>query len=135
MTKSQMPFTGNVHEVSVMSEIIKAALDELSEYDVSGVEELVMMIGDLTNLGEDQMTFAYEIMTKDTVLSGSKLVIEHEPIRLECGECGFYGPAEIIKNEGYGHSVPVLSCPECGGAVKIKEGMACCLRSIKIREG
>ena len=124
-----------MHEVSVMSEIIKAALDELSEHDVIGTEELVMLVGDLTGLGEDQLSFAYEIMTKDTVLSGSRLVIEREPVRIECGECGFDGPARIIKTEGYDHSVPVLSCPECGGAVKIREGMACCLRSIKIREG
>ncbi|MCL1904652.1 MAG: hydrogenase maturation nickel metallochaperone HypA [Methanomassiliicoccaceae archaeon] len=123
-----------MHEVSVMSDIIKAALDELSKHDVLGVEELVILIGDLTSLGEEQMTFAFEVMSKDTLLSGAKLVIEHEPIRLKCKECGFDGPAEILRNEGYDHSVPVLSCPECGGPVNIVNGMECCIRSIKIRE-
>ncbi|MCL2712705.1 MAG: hydrogenase/urease maturation nickel metallochaperone HypA [Methanomassiliicoccaceae archaeon] len=124
-----------MHEVSVMSEMIKATLDKLSEYDVAGVEELVIVIGDMTNLGEDQLTFAYEVMTKDTILFNSKLVIEHESIRLKCRQCDFDGPAEIIKNDGYDHSIPVLSCPKCNGPVDVKEGMACCVRSIKIKEG
>ena len=124
-----------VHEVSVVSDIIKAALDELSRHDVISVEELVIVIGDLTNLGDEQMGFAFGIMTKDTILEGSKLVIEHEPIRLRCAACGFDGPAEVIKNEGYDHSVPVLSCPVCRGPAEIAEGMACRIRSLKIKEG
>jgi len=124
-----------VHEVSVMSDIIKAVLGELSKHNVAGVEEIVLVIGDLTNLGEEQLTFAFEIMSKDTVLEGSRLTIEQEPIRLKCKACGFDGPAEIIKNEGYDHSIPVLSCPKCNGPVNVIEGMACRVRSIKIREG
>ena len=124
-----------MHEVSVMSDIIKAVLDELSKHDVAGVEETVLVIGDLTNLGEDQLTFAFEVMSKDTILSGSRLIIEPEPIRLKCKVCEFDGPAKIIRNEGYGHSVPVLSCPECNGPVNVTEGMSCRVRSIKIREG
>ncbi|MCL1984510.1 MAG: hydrogenase maturation nickel metallochaperone HypA [Methanomassiliicoccaceae archaeon] len=118
-----------------MSDIIKAALDELSKHDVIGVEELVVLIGDLTSLGEEQMMFAFEVMSKDSVLSGAKLIIEHEPIRLRCKECDFDGPAEILRNEGYDHSVPVLSCPKCGGPVNVVKGMECCIRSIKITEG
>jgi len=118
-----------------MSEIIKATLDELSKHNAVGVEELILVIGDLTNLGEEQMSFAFEIMSKGTMLEGAKLTIEKEPIRLKCKVCGFDGPAEIIKNEGYDHSIPVLSCPECNGPVNVTEGMACCVRSIKIREG
>ncbi|MDR0334528.1 MAG: hydrogenase maturation nickel metallochaperone HypA [Methanomassiliicoccaceae archaeon] len=118
-----------------MSDIIKATLEELSKHDVAGVEELVLVIGDLTNLGEDQMTFAFEVMSRDTILADAKLIIESEPIRLKCKVCDFDGPAEILRNEGYDHTIPVLSCPECSGPVNVTEGMACRIRSIKIREG
>ena len=118
-----------------MSDIIKAALDELSKHNVTAVEEMILVIGDLTNLGEDQMSFAFEIMTKGTILEGAKLTMENEPIRLKCKVCGFDGPAKIIKNEGYDHSIPVLSCPECNGPVNVTEGMACRIRSMKITEG
>ena len=116
-----------------MSDIMKAAIDELSKHDVECVDELVIVIGDLTNLGEEQMAFAFEVMSKDTILKDAKLVIEHEPIRLKCKACGFDGPAEVIKNEGYDHSVPVLSCPKCSGPVTVTEGMACRISSIRIR--
>lgn len=124
-----------MHEVSVMSDIIKAALEELERHNVAGVEELVIVIGDLTNLGEDQLSFAYEIMTKDTILENSRLAVERESIRLRCKVCDFDGPAEILKNEGYDHTIPVLSCPKCNGPVNVTEGMACCIRSIKVRDG
>jgi len=116
-----------------MSDIIKAVLDELSEHSVAGVEEVSILIGELTNLGEDQMTFAFEVMTKDTILSGSALRIEYEAVRLKCRTCDFDGPAKILKNDGYDHTIPLLSCPECGGHVNVTKGMECCVRSIKVR--
>jgi len=118
-----------------MSDIINAVLDELKEHDVHEVEEVVIVIGDLTNLGDDQMSFAFEVMTKDTILSGAKLIIDHEPVRLLCKECGYDGAAEILRNEGYDHSIPVLSCPKCKGPVTVTEGMSCRIRSIRIKEG
>jgi len=117
-----------------MGDMIKAALDELSEHDVDSVEELTLVIGDLTNLGTDQLSFAFEIMSRDTILADAKLVIERETIRLRCRECDFDGPAEILRSEGYDHSVPVLACPVCGGPVNVTEGMACMIRSLKIKE-
>ena len=123
-----------MHEVSVMSELIKATLDELSKHNVKAAEELTLVIGDLTNLGEDQLSFAFEVMSKDTILANAKLTIEREPIRLKCKVCDFDGPANILMNEGYGHSVPVLSCPECNGPVNVIEGMACGVRSVKVSQ-
>jgi len=117
-----------------MSDIMNAVLDELKGYDVHEVEELILVIGDMTNLGDDQMTFAFEVMAKDTILSAAKLTIEHEAIRILCKECGYDGAPEILKSEGYDHSVPVLSCPECNGPVKVTEGMSCRVRSIMIKE-
>ena len=124
-----------MHEVSVMSDVIKAVLDELSKHDVREVEEIVIVVGDLTNMGEEQLSFAFEAMSADTILSGSELVIEKEPIRIRCKECGFDGPAGILRNEGYDHSIPVLSCPNCDGQVTVVEGMSCRVRSIRIKEG
>jgi len=118
-----------------MSDIIKAVLDELGSHDVHEVDELVIVIGDMTNLGKDQMTFAFEVMTKDTILSGAELIIENEPIRILCKECGYDGSPDIIRSEGYDHSVPVLSCPKCNGSVNVTEGMSCRIRSIRIKEG
>ena len=70
-----------MHEVSVVSDIVSAILRELENYKVEKVEEVVLVVGEMTSLGQEQLEFAYEIVTKDTKLEGSKLVIENEKIR------------------------------------------------------
>lgn len=123
-----------MHEVAIMDSIIKAALAELDKYDVSAVEELVLVIGDLTSLGEDQLQFAYEIMTKNTILEGSKLTVEQEHVNVLCGACGYDGPAGTLESDYHEHTIPIISCPSCGGKVKVTAGESCKISSIKIME-
>ena len=124
-----------MHEVSVVTSLVDAVIAELEKYDVLRVNSVTVIIGDLTNLGEEQMTFAYGIVTRGTVLEGSELVIEREPIELECDSCGFRGPARVITDPDYDtHSIPVLSCPECGGHVRVVKGMSCTVKCMDIEE-
>jgi Zn finger protein HypA/HybF (possibly regulating hydrogenase expression) len=117
-----------------MSGLISAILKELENYKVVKVTEVVLTIGKLTNLGVEQMEFAFEIMTRDTALDGSRLIIEEEPIEVICNSCSYEGP---IKNAEFGDdhvSIPVLSCPECGSAIKLVKGQACCVKTVDIEE-
>ncbi|MDR0309835.1 MAG: hydrogenase/urease maturation nickel metallochaperone HypA [Candidatus Methanoplasma sp.] len=124
-----------MHEVSVMAELMTAVKKELERYDVVSVKEVALTVGRLTNLGAEQMEFAYEIMSKDSILEGSRLVIIEEEIEAECGQCGYKGPVKNMETEGDVHyNIPVLSCPECNGAVTITAGKTCCVRSIEIEE-
>ena len=123
-----------MHEVSIMSGLVSAILKELENYKVVRVTEVILTIGKLTNLGAEQMEFAYDIMIKGTILDGSKLVIEEEPIEVLCDSCSYEGP---VKNAEFGDdhsSVPVLSCPKCGSAIKLTKGQACCVKSVDIEE-
>lgn len=123
-----------MHEVSVVSNMVDAILKELRNHDVERVEEVNVVIGDLTSLGADQLEFAYEIVTRDTVLEGSRFVIEREEVRVACGGCGFEGPADVLESDFMEHSVPVIACPECGGPVEITAGQACRVRDLRIVE-
>ena len=60
-----------MHEVSVVTSIVDAVIDELSKYNVASVNSVTILVGVLTNLGEEQMKFAYEIVTRGTILEGS----------------------------------------------------------------
>ena len=62
------PYTAVVHEVSVISGIVNAVLEELEKYDVIKVSAVDILIGDMTMLGDEQLTFAYEVVTRDTLL-------------------------------------------------------------------
>jgi len=124
-----------MHEVNVVADLIAAIIKELEKYKVNSVEEVTIVVGKLTNLGAEQLEFAFEIMSKDTVLVGSKLVIIEEEIELKCEKCGFEGPAKSIDlGEESHYKLPVLSCPECGEAVSITAGKSCCVKSIRIDE-
>ena len=60
-----------MHEVSVVSDIVSAILRELEKYNVVKVEEVILVVGEMTSLGHEQLEFAYEIVTKGTLLEGS----------------------------------------------------------------
>ncbi len=124
-----------MHEVSVVVSLVDAVIKELGKYNVQKVNSITVTIGDLTNLGEEQMSFAYEIVTKDTILEGSEFIVEHEPIELECWDCGFEGPAEVLSDPDFDeHTIPILSCPKCGGKVEVKKGMSCTVKCMDIEE-
>ncbi|MBO6084679.1 MAG: hydrogenase maturation nickel metallochaperone HypA [Candidatus Methanomethylophilaceae archaeon] len=123
-----------MHEVSVVSNMVEAILKELEKYDVERVEEVNVLIGDLTSLGAEQLEFAYEIVTRGTILEGSRFVIEREEVRVRCTECGYGGPADTLESDFMDHSVSVIACPKCGGHVEITAGQACRVRDLNIVE-
>jgi hydrogenase nickel incorporation protein HypA/HybF len=120
-----------MHEVSVMSGVVESVLKELEKHDVLRVEEVVLTLGELTFLGEEQLQFAYEIITRDTLLNGSKLVIEPEETELLCLSCGYQGKADKLGEE-YHMSMPSLICPKCRGKVKVLKGQSCRVTSMKV---
>ncbi|AIZ56299.1 putative hydrogenase nickel incorporation protein HypA [Candidatus Methanoplasma termitum] len=124
-----------MHEVSVMADLIEAIKKELERYDVVSVKEVYLIVGKLTNLGSEQLEFAFEIMSKDSILDGSKLTIKEEEIEVRCSQCGYEGPVNNMDIGEESHfSVPILSCPKCGSAVIITAGKSCRVSSIDIEE-
>lgn len=120
-----------MHEVSVMSAIVESVLNELEKHSVLKVEEVLLTLGELTFLGEEQLQFAYEIITRDTVLEGSTLVIQPEETELQCLSCGYQGPADKLGEE-YHMVMPSLVCPKCRGGVKVLKGQSCRVTSMKV---
>ena len=132
---NELKYYSRVHEVSVISGMVNAVLEELKKYDAVSVASVDIVIGDMTQLGDEQLLFAYEIVTRDTMLEGSVLNIEHEPVNVACKECGYDGPVVMLDAGDFSsHAIPVLSCPECGGRVKVTSGQSCCVRSLELEE-
>ena len=124
-----------MHEASVMADIVDAVLAELEKYKVTKVNDVTILVGDLTQLGEEQLQFAWEVLTDSNVLKGSTLTIEHEPVMLRCLSCGYEGPARSVDfGDGMSHAIPLLSCPDCGGKVEVTGGSACRIVSFDIEE-
>ena len=123
-----------MHEVSVMSSIMEQVLEELQKHEIERVEEVEMVVGELTFLGHEQLRFAFEIMSRNTPLEGSELKIATEEIEVECDSCGYRGKARYLDGDEYHLSIPVLHCPGCGEKVRVTKGKRCGVTSIKVVE-
>ncbi len=119
-----------MHEFSVMSQIVESILSEANKRKATKIEQVDLQIGEYTMLGEEQLKFAYEVLSKDTILKGSKLKIGHIKGKIEC-TCGYRGRIEPSPDSPH-RIVPILECPKCKGAAKIVEGRECVIRNIRM---
>ncbi|MFY9605990.1 MAG: hydrogenase maturation nickel metallochaperone HypA [Thermoplasmata archaeon] len=119
-----------MHEFSVMSQIVDSILSEANKRKATKIEQVDLQVGEYTMLGEEQLKFAYEVLSKDTILKGSKLKISHIKGKIECA-CGYRGRIEPSPDSPH-RIVPILECPKCKGAAKIVEGRECVIRNIRM---
>ncbi len=117
-----------------MSSIIDSVLEELKKYDLEKVEEVFLTIGELTFLGEEQLRFAFEVLSKGTPLEGSKLSIETEKVSVHCATCQYEGGVDYMEDSTIHFALPNLSCPQCGGKIEIVSGKSCMVKSVRVIE-
>ncbi|MGB9635874.1 MAG: hydrogenase maturation nickel metallochaperone HypA [Thermoplasmata archaeon] len=121
-----------MHEFSAMQSIVNTILSKLKEYRVKAVEKVILEIGKLTFLGSEQLKFAFEVLTKDTMLEGAALeILEIEPV-VKCEKCGYTGALQYENADIYHVMLPVFRCPSCGGKVEVVRGRECAIKSINM---
>ncbi len=120
-----------MHEYSMMTQIVDSILSEAKQRSATKVEGVDLEIGEYTLLGEEQMRFAFELMTRDTILEGAKLNIRPIQGKIKCHNCGYEGPMSVSEDSPH-RSVPILSCPKCSGVAEITEGRECLVRNIRM---
>jgi hydrogenase nickel incorporation protein HypA/HybF len=121
-----------VHELSMTTQIVDSVLEEAKKQNTKKVTEVHLVIGKLTFLGIEQVRFSYNILVEDTIMKGSKLIIEEKDGVIECISCGYKGAIPFEDDPAYHVPIPTLRCPKCGKTAKILEGNECTIRSIKM---
>jgi hydrogenase nickel incorporation protein HypA/HybF len=121
-----------VHEFSVTSQIVQNVLAEAEKRRAKKVTEVHLTIGKLTFLGLEQVRFAYEALTKDTIMDGSKLIIAEQEGTVKCNNCGYQGDFKYADDPLYHVPVPTLKCPKCNSTVTIIQGKECTITNIKM---
>ena len=121
-----------MHEFSVTSQIVQNVLAEAEKRKAKKVTGVYLVIGKLTFLGLEQVRFAYEVLTKDTIMEGSKLFIKKQEGLVKCSHCGYEGGFKYEDDALYHVLVPTLKCPKCGNLVSIAAGKECTIKSIKM---
>jgi hydrogenase nickel incorporation protein HypA/HybF len=76
-----------MHEVSIMEEAVRIAVESAQAAGARRVTGLRLRIGVLSGVVPDAMRFAFDVVTRDTTAAGATLEIESVPAVAWCGNC------------------------------------------------
>jgi hydrogenase nickel incorporation protein HypA/HybF len=98
-----------MHEFSICQMLVDAVVAEMDKIEAPRPFRLVrarVVVGALRQIVPDILTFAYEIIAKDTPARGSTLEIVSAPAAGKCNKCGWTGEIRDV----------FFQCGECGYA-------------------
>ena len=102
-----------MHEMSIAQNIIEIVEEISKENQVKQVKKVIVKIGKLVAVVPDSLQFCYEVLTKESDLENSQLVIDIMPILGECNSC-----RKRFEVESH-----FFACPFCKSSeVKITQG-------------
>ncbi|RPH49972.1 MAG: hydrogenase maturation nickel metallochaperone HypA [Desulfobacteraceae bacterium] len=115
-----------MHEMGIALEIVEIASASIPEGMKNiRVEKVNLKVGKLAAIVPESLRFCFEIVVKDTPLSGAQLVIEEVPVVAICNECS----AE------WTITGPVFTCVKCGsGSIRVISGRELDIVSIEIAD-
>ena len=96
-----------MHEMGITAGIIASVEDAAKEQGAKKINEVSISIGDLTDIQEFALQFAWEALTPGTMAEGSTLVVNHIPGTSHCSVC----------DESFEHDKYDLTCPKCNNFV------------------
>jgi hydrogenase nickel incorporation protein HypA/HybF len=121
-----------MHEFTITSAIVEALFDLADKQGSKRVLEVYLSIGKLRSLSSEQVRFSYGILTKGTILQGSKLIIEETDARIRCIKCGYMGQLDPRDDLGYHFAIPSLLCPQCQNPLSIEGGDECVITKVRM---
>lgn len=95
-----------MHEFSICDGLVRTVLSALNDVKPPPKRLIAtsVVVGELRQIVPEQLTFAYECLTKDTAAEGSRLDVRRMPAVGECEKCGWSG----------GMSQTGFECGACG---------------------
>jgi len=120
-----------MHEFATMQQIVYAILEEAKKHNAKEISKVILQVGELTFLGEEQLKFAFDILKEGTIMENAELFIEKIKAEVKC-ECGYSGGIEYGLKEEFHIAFPILKCPLCGKEVEIIRGRECLIKSVEM---
>lgn len=112
-----------MHEVGIMQNTLSMALKQAQASGATQVHELQMRIGAMSGVVPDALTFAFEVLRKDTLAAEAKLEIETVPASCWCARCQTEFPVPDL----------IYECPQCHElSVELRRGLELELVSIEV---
>ena len=115
-----------MHELSIAEQILDIANEYSERENVKAVQEIELEIGSLSGIEIDALTFALDVVTKNTVLHDAKVTIIDVPARARCESCGH----EFLLEDFFS------PCPECGAfQTETLQGQELRVKSLIVNDG
>lgn len=92
-----------MHECSIVQEIVNIASDKTREYGPQRVEQISLVVGELTGFREEWLQFYFDVIAKGTAVEGARLNVTYVKPQMQCSECGM-----LFERERFS-----FDCPEC----------------------
>lgn len=114
-----------MHELSVTENILEISLRHARQAGATRVTDVNILIGRLSSIVDDSVQFYWDLVTENTLCSGSILHFNRVPARLLCLKCG---------NE-FELAAELCPCPVCQSMqVKVVAGEEFQIESIEIEK-
>ncbi len=109
--------------MGIVSGILDASIGAAERSGAIRITEVSVTIGELTEIVDDALHFAFDALTPGTLAEGATLTVTRVGARSRCGDCG----------TEYEHGRFDVSCPACGGyAVQLLQGRELSIDGVEI---
>ncbi len=124
-----------MHEFSIAQQIADVTFRTAKENKAQQVERVVVVIGELTMLSEEQVRFwVEEIFSHKALTREAEVEILLKPALALCSHCGFEGAPPYPGPEAH-FMTPALQCPKCGRmGMTVKEGRECQIQRLTLKK-
>ena len=115
-----------MHEMGITQGILAASFEAAEGADCTRITEIRVSVGEMTEIVDFALQFAFEALTPGTMAEGATLVINAVPAKSRCLECGLE----------YAHDRFQMVCPECGAmTVELLQGRELLIDAIDCDDG
>jgi hydrogenase nickel incorporation protein HypA/HybF len=123
-----------MHELSIASAIVERVLEFAEAGPARKILAVRLLVGELSCIEPDQLSFCYSAITKETAIEDSTLEIEHVEAEVSCPYCSYRGRPKFWEEALSDVLVATLQCPSCGKAAEAVQGHECIIRTIRYAE-
>ncbi|MGE5361300.1 MAG: hydrogenase maturation nickel metallochaperone HypA [Bacteroidales bacterium] len=101
-----------MHELSIAQSLVEAIRETAAAHPGARVTKVGVRVGELSGVQPDALQFSFDIIIRDTDLTGTALEIERVGLTQHCGACNKDFPVVEF----------TLICPDCGAATRTVSG-------------
>ena len=92
-----------MHEMGITQGILASAFEAADKAGATQITEIRISVGELTEIQDFALQFAFESLTPGTIAEGATLAVNHITARSHCNSCG----------ADYDHDRFQMICPIC----------------------